>query len=155
MRRIGRAALLSLHFGSFLPKGSGKSGQQPEANVTPSEQTSQPFKAALWMLGAIASFTLMAIAGRAVSVELDTFELMMYRSFIGIAIVLSIGAMLGTLKDVQTANLKLHLFRNLSHFAGQNLWFAALVMIPLAQVVALEFTSPISGLRARRFSPNC
>ncbi len=111
--------------------------------MAPSEQTSQPFKAALWMLGAIASFTLMAIAGRAVSVELDTFELMMYRSLIGIAIVVSIGAALGTLKDVQTGNMKLHMFRNLSHFAGQNLWFAALMMIPLAQVVALEFTSPI------------
>ncbi len=107
------------------------------------QQTSQPMKAALWMLGAITSFTLMAVAGRAVSVELDTFELMMYRSFIGIAIVISVAAILGTLKDVQTSNLKLHLFRNLSHFAGQNLWFAALVMIPLAQVVALEFTSPI------------
>ncbi len=107
------------------------------------QQTSQPMKAALWMLGAITSFTLMAVAGRAVSVELDTFELMMYRSFIGIAIVVSVAAILGTLKDVQTSNLKLHLFRNLSHFAGQNLWFAALVMIPLAQVVALEFSSPI------------
>jgi len=110
--------------------------------VTPPEQTSQPVKAAFWMLGAIASFTLMAVAGRAVSVELDTFELMMYRSFIGIAIVIAFATMLGTLKDIQTNNLKLHLLRNLSHFAGQNLWFAALVMIPLAQVVALEFTSP-------------
>ena len=29
------------------------------------------------------------------------------------------------------------------HFAGQNLWFLALTLIPLAQVFALEFTSPI------------
>lgn len=111
--------------------------------MTPPEQTSQPVKAAFWMVGAIASFTLMAVAGRAVSAELDTFELMMYRSFIGIAIVITVATILGTLKDIQTSNLKLHLLRNLSHFAGQNLWFAALVMIPLAQVVALEFTSPI------------
>ncbi len=33
--------------------------------------------------------------------------------------------------------------RNLSHFAGQNLWFYAITVIPLAQVFALEFTSPL------------
>jgi drug/metabolite transporter (DMT)-like permease len=29
------------------------------------------------------------------------------------------------------------------HFAGQNLWFYALTVLPLAQVFALEFTSPL------------
>ena len=29
------------------------------------------------------------------------------------------------------------------HFAGQNLWFYAITLIPLAQVFALEFTSPL------------
>jgi drug/metabolite transporter (DMT)-like permease len=29
------------------------------------------------------------------------------------------------------------------HFAGQNLWFYAVTVIPLAQVFALEFTSPL------------
>lgn len=33
--------------------------------------------------------------------------------------------------------------RNLAHFSGQNLWFYAVTVIPLAQVFALEFTSPI------------
>lgn len=33
--------------------------------------------------------------------------------------------------------------RNLAHFTGQNLWFYALTVIPLAQVFALEFTTPI------------
>ncbi|MEM7471074.1 MAG: DMT family transporter [Pseudomonadota bacterium] len=106
------------------------------------EQT-QPLKAALWMMGAIVSFSAMAIGGRAVAAELDTFELMMYRSFIGIMLVLAFASAFGTLRDIKTTQLGLHLSRNLSHFAGQNLWFAALSMIPLAQVVALEFTSPI------------
>ena len=44
-------------------------------------------RAAVWMTGAIASFTAMAIAGRAVSFALDTFEIMFYRSLIGILIV--------------------------------------------------------------------
>ena len=99
--------------------------------------------AALWMIGAIVSFSAMAIGGRAVASELDTFELMMYRSFIGIALVVGIATAAGTLGSISTQNMKLHLTRNLSHFAGQNLWFAAISMIPLAQVIALEFTSPI------------
>jgi drug/metabolite transporter (DMT)-like permease len=33
--------------------------------------------------------------------------------------------------------------RNVFHFTGQNLWFYAITLIPLAQVFALEFTSPL------------
>ncbi len=103
----------------------------------------QPVKAALWMLGAIGSFTAMAVAGRAIDNQIDTFELMMYRSFIGIVIVLGIAKAAGTLGQINRQNFGLHVMRNVSHFAGQNLWFAALLMIPLAQLFALEFTSPI------------
>ncbi|WP_270730593.1 DMT family transporter [Shimia sp. Alg240-R146] len=101
------------------------------------------FKAALWMTGAIASFTSMAIAGRAVSLELDTFEIMMYRSLVGIVIVVIVAGLSGTLPHIHRRNLGLHFIRNISHFAGQNLWFYAITVIPLAQVFALEFTSPI------------
>ena len=108
-----------------------------------SDARSQPMTAALWMIGAIISFSAMAIGGRAVAVELDTFELMMYRSFIGIALVVGISAAFGKLGTISTQNMGLHVARNVSHFAGQNFWFAAITMIPLAQVIALEFTSPI------------
>lgn len=107
------------------------------------EQRSQVLKAALWMSGAIAAFTSMAVAGRAVSLELDTFEIMMYRSLVGIVIVLIVAGWAGTLGQVTRRNLGLHLIRNLSHFTGQNLWFYSITVIPLAQVFALEFTSPL------------
>ncbi|MEL6509223.1 MAG: DMT family transporter [Pseudomonadota bacterium] len=100
-------------------------------------------KAAVWMTGAIGSFTAMAIAGRAVSFELDTFEIMMFRSFVGIVLVLVIAGAAGTLGQITRRNLGLHAIRNLCHFTGQNLWFFALTMIPLAQLFALEFTSPL------------
>ena len=45
------------------------------------------FKAALWMSGAIASFSAMAVAGREVSFALDTFEIMLFRSIVGVLIV--------------------------------------------------------------------
>ncbi|MEN9062610.1 MULTISPECIES: DMT family transporter [Ponticoccus] len=99
-------------------------------------------KACLWMTGAIASFTTMAVAGRAVSLDLDTFEIMFFRSLIGIVIVVSVARLAGTLGQVDTRNFGTHVVRNLGHFAGQNLWFYSITVIPLAQVFALEFTSP-------------
>ncbi|MCJ7872219.1 DMT family transporter [Marinovum sp. 2_MG-2023] len=99
-------------------------------------------RAALWMIGAIVSFTSMAIAGRAVSLDLDTFEIMLFRSLIGVAIVITVATAAGTINQVNRRNLGLHLVRNISHFAGQNLWFYSITVLPLAQVFALEFTSP-------------
>lgn len=99
--------------------------------------------AALWMTGAIASFSAMAIAGRELSTELDTFEIMMYRSFIGMGIVAVLSGLTGTWRQVTSRHLGTHLIRNAAHFTGQNLWFFAVTVIPLAQVFALEFTSPL------------
>jgi drug/metabolite transporter (DMT)-like permease len=100
-------------------------------------------RACLWMIGAIGSFTAMAIAGRQVSFALDTFEIMTYRSLLGIVIVCVVAGMTGTWRQINRQQLGLHAVRNIAHFTGQNLWFYALTVIPLAQVFALEFTTPI------------
>ena len=102
------------------------------------------FKAGLWMLGAIASFTSMAVAGRELSTELDTFEIMLYRSVFGVFVVVGIGWIAGTLHQVNRDSLGLHFARNIAHFTGQNLWFYAVSVAPLAQVIALEFTTGAS-----------
>ncbi|CAN5658434.1 DMT family transporter [soil metagenome] len=105
---------------------------------------SRPLLALAWMLGAVASFTMMAISGRAIQVEMNTFELMLYRSVIGFLIVaLLVGASPAGLAQIRTLHIGLHVKRNLWHFAGQNLWFFALTAIPLAQLVAIEFTNPL------------
>lgn len=100
-------------------------------------------RAALWMVGAIAAFTSMAIAGRAASLDLDTFEIMLYRSCVGFLVVLVVARACGTLRQIRFAHMTTHTARNVAHFTGQNLWFYAITVIPLAQVFALEFTSPI------------
>jgi len=105
-----------------------------------------PITAAFWMCGAIASFTLMAISGREIQAELNSFELMFWRSLIGFAI---IGTLVLSLHGravwpaIRPTRPRLHLARNIFHFAGQNLWFYGIMAIPLSQLVALEFTSPI------------
>jgi drug/metabolite transporter (DMT)-like permease len=103
----------------------------------------QTLQAALWMTGAIASFSSMAVAGRAIASTHDTFELMFYRSLVGILVVVITARFVGTLRQVSTRRIGVHLIRNVMHFAGQNLWFYAITLIPLAQVFALEFTSPL------------
>ena len=107
------------------------------------EPPAQVLRAGLFMLGAVASFSLMAVAGREVSFELDTFEIMMYRSILGFCIVVGLAGALRRLHEVNTRNMGLQITRNVFHFAGQNLWFYAIALIPLAQVFALEFTTPL------------
>ncbi|WP_095589768.1 DMT family transporter [Actibacterium ureilyticum] len=103
----------------------------------------QMLQAMAWMIGTITAFSAMAVAGRAVQVELDTFELMLYRSLIGLGIVLAAATLLGRFHQISRRHLGTHLLRNISHFTGQNLWFYALTVLPLAQVFALEFTAPL------------
>lgn len=95
------------------------------------------------MLGSVAAFTAMAIAGRELAGRHDTFEIMAFRSAIGMVIVCAVATAFGRMRDVRADRLPQHVVRNIFHFAGQNLWFHALTLIPLAQVFALEFTSPI------------
>ncbi len=108
----------------------------------------QPLRAAAWMSGAIASFTLMAVAGREIQTELDTFELMFWRSLIGFALIATLAVVVMRRRGLGFSMMRparpgLHLTRNVFHFAGQNLWFYGLALIPLSQLVALEFTMPI------------
>ncbi|WP_417263204.1 DMT family transporter [Celeribacter sp.] len=113
---------------------------------------SQPIKAALWMSGALLGFSSMAVAGRQLAGHLDTFEILGYRSLIGLVIVLTIAVTQGRLRECRPSAMPLHVGRNLGHFAGQNLWLYALTLIPMAQLFALEFSYPILvGLGATIF----
>jgi drug/metabolite transporter (DMT)-like permease len=108
------------------------------------ERPARPLLAFVWMLGAVASFTLMAVGGRVILLEMNTFELMLYRSIIGFGLVVVILPLTrGGFAQVGTHRPGLHVKRNIWHFAGQNLWFYAVAIIPLSQLVALEFTNPL------------
>lgn len=105
--------------------------------------THRPLAAALWMIGSIAAFSSMAIAAREINGVHDTFEILAFRSVIGWFLVVGIAAGLGQWSRIRRDRLGSHLLRNVFHFSGQSLWFYAVTVIPLAQVFALEFTSPI------------
>ena len=95
------------------------------------------------MVGAMFSFTIMAIAGRELYKTINTFEIMTYRSLIGIIIVVILGYYFNTLKEINIKKIKLHVLRNLLHFFGQNCWLFAIVFIPLSQMFAFEFSTPL------------
>ena len=104
---------------------------------------SASMKAGFWMLGAVFSFSLMAISGRELGGELNSFEIMLWRSLAGILIVLAFAWQFNTLDQIKFTHLKLHALRNISHFFGQTLWYFAVTQVTLAQLFAFEFTAPL------------
>lgn len=94
------------------------------------------------MSGALASFTIMAIAGRQLAAELTTFQVLFFRSVVGLIVVLALLHRAGY-AQVKTNAFGMHLLRNVAHFGGQYGWFYGIALIPLTEVFAIEFTVPI------------
>jgi drug/metabolite transporter (DMT)-like permease len=109
-----------------------------------SEPASRVLAALAWMGGALLSFSMVAIAGRQASLGGSTLEIMFYRGLMSLAIVSGfVVALRPGLDAMRTARLPLHAARAAVHFLGQYSWLYALTLIPLAQLFALEFTSPL------------
>jgi drug/metabolite transporter (DMT)-like permease len=100
-------------------------------------------KAAAWMAGWLTLMLIIAVAGREATRELAVFQVMEMRSVIGLFLLWPLVRGSGGLASLRTQRLREHGARNVVHYAAQYAWFAALTMIPLAQVVAIEFTMPI------------
>jgi len=110
-----------------------------------------PFLAALWMLGSVTGFSVIAVAGRQIGHQLDPAEMMLYRSIVGVSLITGFALAAGRLGAIDVRRLDIHALRNLIHFAGQNLWLYALALIPLAQLFAVEFSSPLMVALAAPF----
>lgn len=128
-------------------KGFGHTGPAADRITTLDKYPSMnaPVAVALWMAGAIASFTLMGVAGRELSTEMDTFGILLVRGIVGLLVVLVLLHINGW-HHAKTTRPLTHLFRNLVHYGGQFGWFYGIALLPLAQVFALEFTVPLWGL---------
>jgi drug/metabolite transporter (DMT)-like permease len=99
-------------------------------------------RGALWMGGALLSFSLMAVAVRELSRTMGSFEILFLRSLVSLAIVCALLPRLG-IAPLRTRRFGLHLVRNSFHFAGQFCWVYAIALLPLATVFAIEFTMPV------------
>jgi drug/metabolite transporter (DMT)-like permease len=99
-------------------------------------------RAAFWMTGSLTAIMLMAISGREASKELNVFQIMEMRSIIGLAMLHPLIRSSGGFRAMKTNRIWQHLGRNAAHYAGQFAWLQALSLIPFAQVIAIEFTTP-------------
>ena len=100
-------------------------------------------KAAAWMAGWLSAMLMMAIAGREATRELDVFPIMEMRSILGLFMLYPLIYLGGGFAALKTARPWQHLWRNVAHYGAQFGWFLALTLIPLAQVISIEFTMPI------------
>jgi drug/metabolite transporter (DMT)-like permease len=98
--------------------------------------------AVAWMGATIAAFLMMAIAGRELSAEIGPAQTVAYRNIICLLSLLAILARIGW-RHARTAKPGRHVVRNAIHFAAQFGWFYAIARIPIAEVFAIEFTTPI------------
>ena len=99
-------------------------------------------RGALWMVGALLSFSLMAVSVRELLRTMGSFEILFLRSLVSFVLVLAVLPPFG-LGALRTRHFGLHLVRNVLHFSGQYAWVYAIAMLPLATVFAIEFTMPV------------
>ena len=104
---------------------------------------SQILTVVFWMTGALFAFSATAVAVRELSPAFSVFEILAIRNAAGIAILLAFALVRADLRrQLKPRRLKLHLIRNVLHFAGTDGWAYGLTLLPLATVFALEFTAP-------------
>jgi drug/metabolite transporter (DMT)-like permease len=95
------------------------------------------------MAGWLALMLVVAVAGREATRELNVFQVMEARSTLGFLMLYPLVRINGGFAAMRTTRPLQHIGRNLTQYAGQLGWFFALTLIPLGQVVSIEFTMPI------------
>jgi drug/metabolite transporter (DMT)-like permease len=115
--------------------------------ILPASELMQPTPsksmAALWMAGWLTLMLVILVAGREAALGLNVLELSAIRSVIGFFLLLPFVYRAGGFTAIRTKRLPQHIVRNLIHLGAQLGWFFALTLIPVGQVVAIEFTMPI------------
>ncbi len=97
----------------------------------------------MWMVGALLSFCMMAVAIRKLWGPLTIMEILALRAGLGLAIIGTVVVFRPAERhSINARRLPLHMVRNGIHFGSQYLWAFGLILLPLATVFALEFTMP-------------
>ncbi len=104
-------------------------------------EPSAVLRAALWMVGTLSSFSLLAVATRELSSDYGSLQIVFFRNTVGLAIMLPVVTAIGW-RRMRTQNLRLQAARNVIHLAASFGWYQGIAVLPLAQVFAIEFTAP-------------
>lgn len=98
------------------------------------------------MMGAVVSFSAMALSARALGGHLSVFQILFLRSAVGLPLLVAglvAAGGIGALGALRTQKLGLHVGRNTIHVVGQLAWFYGVTVLPLATVFAMEYSSPL------------
>lgn len=128
----------------MTPSGTNPPSPRPAEAAGAEASRHSIGRVVLWMTGALLAFSAMAVAIRALAPVLNPFEILSIRSTSGLAM---LGALMllrpGLRQQITLARIKLHLLRNVVHFFAQVGWVQSILLLPLATVFALEFTTPM------------
>ena len=119
-----------------MPADSDTAAGAPPARI------SNIARGVAWMLGVMLSFVAMALAVRELSSDMSSFQILSYRAAIGI-LLMTPWALRAGMTGLATARMKMHASRSIIHFGGTFSWVTGITFIPLAEVIAIEFTSPL------------
>ena len=97
---------------------------------------------ALWMVTAAALFSVLNLLIRHASTELHPFQVTFFRNFFSLAFMLP-WLMRAGLGGLRTRKWGLYSTRALTGLAAMLTWFYAISVMPLAEAVALNFTTPL------------
>ncbi len=106
------------------------------------DQKQNPLRAALWMCGAVLSFSFMAVAVRELLRHMEVFEILFLRTLVTLLLVLAALPRSG-LGPLRTRRFSWHFWRAMMHLGGQVCWIYAIAALTLATVFAIEFTMPV------------
>jgi drug/metabolite transporter (DMT)-like permease len=95
------------------------------------------------MAGWLTLMLILVVAGRETTRELNVFQIMELRTVIAFFMLYPLIRRNGGFAAMKTSRPLQHVGRNLIHYGAQLGWFFALTLIPIGQVVAIEFTMPI------------
>jgi drug/metabolite transporter (DMT)-like permease len=96
----------------------------------------------LWMLGAVVSFGVMAVAVRELLRHMEILQILALRTMVTLLLVCTIIPRQG-FAPLRTGRFPVHAVRAVVHLAGQFCWMYAIGALALATVFAIEFTMPV------------
>ena len=114
-----------------------------DMSTPPLRAPTSPLVGMGWMLLSGVLFAIMTAAARHASVGLDPMQVAFLRYCLGFLFVMPFLVRRYRFRLPRTNRPALHIMRGVCHGIGVMLWFYGLVRIPLAEVQALSFLSPI------------
>ena len=102
----------------------------------------RPVKGALYMTAASICFAVMNVSIRFAGEELEAMQIAFFRALFALLFMLPWAIRLGA-ASFRTRHLKFHIGRACISVFSMYFWFTAVIVLPLADAVALNFTAPL------------